>query len=171
MRLALILIMATAICPQITFAQCIPGYSIFVEVPGTYEGWTETIPVVAGQYLHVSASGCICANYCHTDSLDMYGPDGRNCATGEFMDPDDPDLMCPYHYPLSLVARIGDGECFYAGSDTAFQAPESGMLSFCYNDRPNQSGFIDNVGHFDVCIDLPVATRPCSWGTLKSRFR
>lgn len=143
--------------------------STVVNVPGAYEGWTQTgVTVAVGQFVHITATDCV-----DRGGGVLLDPNGNVC--GENVPPYSGSyaLLCPAGVVVSLVGRIGN-TCFTVGSDITMIAEASGQLELGFNDAVNVQGFIDNSGSYTAYItvtDPPSADEVSSWSVLKALYR
>lgn len=140
-----------------------------VNVPGNYEGWTQTgVTVAAGQFVHITATGCV-----DRGGGVLLDPNGNLC--GQSVPPPSGSytLLCPAGVVVSLVGRIGN-TCFTVGSDITMISGASGQIELGFNDAVNVRGFIDNSGSYTAFItvtDPPNPDETSSWSGLKALYR
>ncbi|GAA1954795.1 CHAT domain-containing protein [Microbacterium deminutum] len=122
-----------------------------IKVPGAV-AWTPSgITCVTGDSYRVSATGIVTFAGA-TDDQDA-GPDGLQPAPDGTMQPGNV-LRTASH--RGLIARVGEGDPFAAGSSVSITCPADGPLEF----GPNDAGVGDNIGAFAVTITRSLPALP-----------
>lgn len=122
-----------------------------VTVPGT-AAWTPIgITCATGDSYRVSATGIVTFEGA-TDDQDA-GPDGVQPAPDGTVRPGNVLTSAPHR---GLLARVGGGAPFAAGSSVSFRCTEDGALELGPNDR----GVGDNLGSFTVSVTRSLPALP-----------
>jgi hypothetical protein len=122
-----------------------------VTVPGTVAWTTTGITCVTGDSYRVSATGIVTYEGA-TDEQDA-GPDGLQPAPDGTMQPGNVLTTAAHR---GLIARVGEGKPFAAGSSVSITCPADGALQF----GPNDKGVGDNIGAFTATITRSLPALP-----------
>ncbi|GAA1978017.1 CHAT domain-containing protein [Microbacterium pumilum] len=122
-----------------------------IEVPGTV-AWTPTgITCVTGDSYRVSATGIVTFEGATVEQ--DAGPDGVQAKADGTMQPGNVLTTASHR---GLIARVGEGDPFAAGSSVSITCPADGALEF----GPNDSGVGDNIGAFVATVTRPLPALP-----------